>query len=107
MGGAMIAEINKPTVTPDSSKTNFLVVISREWHHPKISLKVKSSGDPKETGGIRIGVDLEDYLQALIAEWRAAARWRRMLPHKWVSRMVTNASFIVIEKLKRESVKIV
>ena len=103
MGNAVYVSPQK-SLPVDSSTTRFLVVISRDWHNPNISVKIKSTGDPKEAGGIRLGIDLDDYLLALVHEWRRASRLIRWMPKAWLTRSLTAASREVLEKVKQASV---
>lgn len=69
------------------------VVVSRQWHNPKISIDVN-------VAGIAIAMTLDDFLQALAAEYGSPASTLTRAQH--LARLHAAAA-VVTDSMKRES----
>lgn len=103
MGSTLINSSGKRVDLPtDYSKTKYHVVISKTLGESTITMKLKSAGDPKEAGHIRIAIELPDYLRCLCEELRRTHWLLTWLPLAWLER----ASTTVTTHMKRETVRL-
>ena len=114
MAGGPPNKVVSPAITKE------MVTISRHWNSPQIYMKVRSSDDPKLTGGIRLSINLADYWTALAQELQnEVPTFKTWWLPKWMKRKIMGviSSWIygatarcgqtVVEKVKQESSKIV
>lgn len=77
-------------------KTTNIITVSRHWHSPTIRTSVTFDG-------IALEMSLDDFVLALSGEIYATGRW---LTKASLDQKVKQATHVLVEKIKEESVKV-